>query len=189
MERMDAENLIKLFRGVNRRLSNIIRYNNDPRIKGESVAEHSYFVTFYVMIFGDIVDNIDMERAMKLALIHDIEESISGDLPHTVKVKYPELNLAFEKMNLEITKEIFKGMDDYVELWKEVRECKTKEAKLVLLADIVSAVLYSDNEVKMGNIFMKEIHENGLQRLSKFIDDNREYAFVWKMFNYEFDNI
>ena len=39
--------------GVQRRLTNIIRWNTTPKIVSESVSSHSYFVTLYSMYLSD----------------------------------------------------------------------------------------------------------------------------------------
>ena len=165
----------KVFSIINRRLSNIVRYNNTPKIISENVAEHSFFVTFYVMILGDLIENLNIEKALELALIHDIEESISGDIPHNIKQKYPFLNKSLEDMNLLIASEIFENNNKYVSLWKEERAGITLESKLVLFADILSGYLYTRNELAMGNIFMQEINLEQKNRLIQMLDDTIFY--------------
>ena len=173
-------NIGTLFSKVNRRLSNIERFNNTPRIHKESVAEHSYFVSFYVMVLSEMIPDIDVEKSIKLALLHDIEEIISGDLPHTVKLKYPEFNDTLEKMNLLIVKEIFND-NKYIDLWKEVRLLNTKESKLVHLADMISVLLYTRDEIKMGNEFMEEIYNKERKYIGEFIEKYPEFKFVDKL--------
>ena len=164
----------KLFSIVNRRLSNIIRFNTVARNNKESVAEHSFFVSFYAMFLSDLIEGIDKEKVIKLALIHDLEESISGDIPHNVKDKYPDLNLAIEKMNLEIVKEIFQDEKEYIELWKETRRVDSKEAALMKLCDIISVLLYAEDEIKQGNTFMIPIRENYKKLFNDVVDKNHE---------------
>lgn len=172
----------KTFSIVSRRLSNIIRYNNTPRIKEENVAEHSFFVAFYVMILSDLVPNIDKYRAITLALVHDIEESISGDISHNIKTKYPDLNEALEKMNYLIADEVF-GAGKYLDLWKETRKPETLESKLVLLADKLSAYLYSNDEVDMGNSFMKSIRDKNLKLLQDILYSTPEFSEIRRSLN------
>lgn len=44
----------------------------------ESVADHAYGVALMAMVFSDI-GHMDAERVMKMALLHDLAESITGD--------------------------------------------------------------------------------------------------------------
>ena len=46
--------------------------------KPESVADHSYGTALMAMIFSDI-NNLNTEKTIKMALLHDIAESITGD--------------------------------------------------------------------------------------------------------------
>lgn len=171
-------NIPKLFYTVTRRLSNIERFNNTPRINRESVAEHSYFVAFYCMILSRFVKNIDREKVFKLALVHDIEETISGDLPHDIKLKYPEFNDTLEKMNMSIVKEIFDNNEEFVEVWSESRTTKTKESQLLKLADLLSVLLYARDEFLTGNKFMGQIYTLQIERIVSFISEFPEFEFI-----------
>ena len=171
-------NLSDIFSIVNRRLSNITRFNNTPRICKETVAEHSYFVAFCVMLLSDFLENVNLEKALKLALIHDVEEAISGDLPHDVKMKYPSFNVALEEMNLSIAHEIFGDQIQYIDLWEETRDTKTIEAKLVKFADMFSVLMYCNNEINMGNSYMKDIYSRQLKLINEFIKKNSEFTFA-----------
>jgi putative hydrolases of HD superfamily len=46
----------------------------------ESVADHSYRLALMALIIGFRRDDIDVERAVRLALVHDLPESIAGDV-------------------------------------------------------------------------------------------------------------
>jgi len=172
-------NLNEVF-SVNRRLKNLARFNNISRINTETVAEHSYFVAFYTMLLADKVYGINTELALKLALVHDIEETISGDLPHNVKEKYPEFLLNLEEMNDSIVKDIFSSNGEYLDLWREVRGLETKEARLVHLCDIISVILYTKNEIEMGNTHMIHICEKTRELLNTFVLKYPEFSFVNK---------
>ena len=50
----------------------------------EDVAQHSYLTTLYAMILADLerLDGrkVDVERLLRMALLHDAEESRTGDI-------------------------------------------------------------------------------------------------------------
>ena len=164
---------------LNRRLSNIYRFCNVPRIKDESVAEHSYFVTLYSMVIADIVGNVDKTKIMKMSLLHDSEESISGDFPHPTKERFPTFNEALEEINLFLIKEIFKDNQEYIELWKESRNEDTEEARIVKLADRLSVLVYTNEESELGNSHMMEIYQKEIKKLEEFVRSNPKYNFIW----------
>ena len=45
----------------------------------ESVSDHTYRVTLLAMILSDL-KNLDTEKVLKMSMIHDLPESIIGDL-------------------------------------------------------------------------------------------------------------
>ena len=45
----------------------------------ESVAEHTYSTAIMSMIYSDLHE-FDTEKIIKMALLHDLSESITGDL-------------------------------------------------------------------------------------------------------------
>lgn len=50
-------------------------------VEPESVAEHAFHVVFLVWSLGPRVPNLDLSRAVELALVHDLAEVRFGDLP------------------------------------------------------------------------------------------------------------
>ncbi len=51
----------------------------------ESVAEHTFHVVFLVWAAGSRVSGLDLGRATQLALLHDLGEMRTGDLPRTAQ--------------------------------------------------------------------------------------------------------
>jgi 5'-deoxynucleotidase YfbR-like HD superfamily hydrolase len=102
------------------------RWGNSPRIKENNVAEHSFFVAYYVkeMCKRLPIDDNDLGNILSLALDHDLHESIMVDIPTNVK----------RKVNISCN---------------EIEE----EAKIIKLADLLDALLTCQEEIQMGNHF------------------------------------
>lgn len=114
----------------------------------ESVAEHSFRTAVMTLVLGKGRD-LDLCKAVKMALIHDIAESETGDIVVESKQKYGKHTdrEKFDKITDEEKHEIEKrafgklsGMlggkgDEYFELWKEFEEGKTGEAVFVKQID------------------------------------------------------
>ena len=47
----------------------------------ESVAEHTFRMAFMVLLLEDEFPELDMQKVMRLALLHDLGEAITGDIP------------------------------------------------------------------------------------------------------------
>ena len=162
---MSEENrIVKFIFEQHNRLSCIIRFNNTPTLTSESVAEHSYYVTFLAMMFGDYLHDkgvdIDKELLLKGSLIHDLEEIISGDIIKILKTG--EFKKALDKLNhksMQYLCDVLGGKraEDYYQIWELVKEKQCIEAKIIDLADLLSCLIYSIKEIHCGNRYFKEI--------------------------------
>lgn len=143
------------------RLKHLVRYNNEIRLKDESVAEHQFFVARIVFELKKFYE-FDVDKAIKMALIHDESEIDTTDVPHNVKKKYPAIKKAIKDSEAEF----FSTYDKEIEsLYLEYEENKTTEALVVEYADTLSCIQYSDSEVKLGNFgYMKDVYKNSLKR-------------------------
>jgi len=96
----------------------------------ESVAEHTYSTAIMSMIYSDLHE-FDTEKIIKMALLHDLAESITGDLtPDKIpkKSKCEKENLAMKQILSNIPNKISKS---YYKIWDEYQRASSEEAKLV----------------------------------------------------------
>lgn len=111
---------------------------------GESVAEHSFLTAFLVMIcakdFG-----ADEEKAIKMALVHDAAESITGDIVwQKGKEDIREAKKEKEDKEEKAIREIFnnwEGGEEYISLWDEYKKRETKEAQFVKQMEVLERVI------------------------------------------------
>jgi putative hydrolase of HD superfamily len=118
----------------------------------ESVADHSFGVSFLVMVMADKL-NLDTEKCLRMSLIHEIGESIIGDLT-------PEDEDYSNKAKLEqeaVDKIINDTGLDISELWNELLTKKTKESQLVHDMDKIEMALqaleYENFKVNLTEFF------------------------------------
>lgn len=106
----------------------------------EHVADHIFRATLFVMLFSKKIKGIDEDKALKMVIIHDLGEVLVGDitpLHDTTREEKTEMEKkAMEKMFAKI-----EDGNDWIELWKEAEDQKTKEAKLVKDVDHLEMVL------------------------------------------------
>jgi putative hydrolase of HD superfamily len=111
----------------------------------ETVADHTFAVAVITSLYSDLL-GLDSEKAMKMALLHDLQESITGDIT-------PDSLSEHEKKEKEenAIKEILRDLpDEYLSLWKEYSIGITKEAKLVAQIDRLEMLLQADIYEKSG---------------------------------------
>lgn len=185
------KSMIKFIFEQHSRLSAIIRFNNTPCLTSESVAEHSYYVVFLAMLVGDyLVEkkiNLNKEKLLKMCILHDVEEVVSGDI---IKVlKSGGFRKELEKLNIKsmefLTGVLGKEGKIYFDLWYETKEKETLEARIVDFVDMMAVVVYSVKEIHLGNKYFKEILEYAVKKSLEFSDKIPKIRdFVKELANY-----
>ena len=81
---MDARALIEFLR-VAERLKDAPRHCWTTGGRRESVAEHSWRVALMAMLMADEFPGVDIDKVVRMCLVHDIGEAITGDIPTFLK--------------------------------------------------------------------------------------------------------
>lgn len=137
----DIELLFELgcLRFVNRSWSQFL----NPNVA--NVSEHIFRVSWLAMMIG-YAEKANVEKILKMSLIHDLGESRTGDT-NPVTREYNDQDEA--KAISDIFKNTF--LDGEAEnLYKEYKSRKTKEAKIVKDADNLEVDLEVVEQEKMG---------------------------------------
>ena len=148
------------------RLAFITRYSNMPRIRNESVAEHSFFVASITIQMRQIL-HFDLAKVVTLAIIHDWPEARVDDVSHKVKRDFPEVKKALRQAEGKI-------IEGYApELQVQYRnidsELQTFNHLILHLADAVQCVQYSQAEINLGNKYMDTIYKESVERSCELI--------------------
>lgn len=147
------------FFSTERNLDKVVRFSNQMRIRDESVAEHSYHTAMYAMILADLEisfgNKVDVEKLLRSCLIHDLEESMTGDILHGFKYSDPELLKNMKKMGAQFYDRIIGNLPEHIsekysDLWEEAK-ADNIEGKILEGADKLEALMYSIEEYSLGN--------------------------------------
>jgi len=117
--------------------------------KPETSADHSYMVALMVLVLGK-KRKLDLEKALKLAVVHDLPEAIVGDIITKENWEKGGNMWNSEKLSRErpAAQKLasLAGSREILELWEEFKSQKTPEARFVKdvdrLATIVQAIEY-----------------------------------------------
>lgn len=106
----------------------------------ESVADHVFSMAIMGMIFSDL-ENQDTEKILKMILLHDLAESVIGDMTPDQISK--EEKIAIENKTM---KNILENLPppiqkQYALLWEEYQLNNSKEAKIVHQLDKLEMAL------------------------------------------------
>ncbi|MGI0082181.1 MAG: HD domain-containing protein [Nitrosopumilaceae archaeon] len=96
----------------------------------ESVADHSYNTAVMAMVLADL-KGLDTEKILKMALLHDLAESVIGDFTPQEISKKNKTELENNAM-LDILSRLPPSLaNNYSKVWQEYQEQNSKEAILV----------------------------------------------------------
>ena len=117
----------------------------------ESVADHSFRVALITLVLADR-RGLDSLKAVRMALLHDLAETETGDLTPTQKEADPEASGRAEEEAMEklLTKLPVGVRHPYSEAWREFAESSTEEARLVRDADKLDMVVQASEYQREG---------------------------------------
>ena len=113
----------------------------------ESVADHTYAMAIIGMVLSDS-QKYNTEKILKMVLLHDLAESITGDLTPEQKSKEEKLILENETIE-KILKNLPENLQkQYQNIWNEYQENNSEEARFVHQIDklemALQAKIYSE---------------------------------------------
>lgn len=124
----------------------------------ESVAEHSWRLAVMAMLCADEYPDLDMNKVIKMCLIHDFGEAITGDIPAFLKTagNEKEEDIAVTKLLAKLPADM---QTELQSLFDEMNAKVTPEAKLFKSLDNLEA-LVSHNEADISTWISREYEEN-----------------------------
>jgi putative hydrolase of HD superfamily len=118
----------------------------------ESVAEHSLRVALLAMLLSDLKGK-RADKLVRMALVHDLEEAVTGDIVTFHKTK--EKQKALERSRKGIKKALSvlpKNLQEkYIRLWEETEQLKTADSKFLKQLDYIEQMFQaSEYEHEQG---------------------------------------
>lgn len=113
----------------------------------ESVAAHSFGVSVTAMVLADKLRSegvaVDVEKLLRIALLHDWAETRVGDMPRTATEFFgADIRKGAEKSAFQqIVSEIDSEESLYKSLFEDYEERRSLEAKLVKAADVIDLLV------------------------------------------------
>jgi len=142
------------------RLKSVLRHSWLSSGRQESTAEHSWRLALMVILLAPYSkEPINTEKALKMAIIHDLVEAITGDIPifecHDQNRK--QQKMAAEQQAITEIKNILNSTmgDELYELWQQYEHKTNIEAKFVNALDKIEAQL-QHNEADLSTWLAQE---------------------------------
>ena len=134
-----------------------------PRVRDESVAEHSFFVAAIVMrLHGDYT--FDLGVALQCAISHDVAEVFIDDINHEIKRDFPDVANALKAAERTV-------MNNFPNPFQQgafIYNSSTTEGTIVHLADVIQCLQYAKTEISLGNQgYMLKVEEESTRRIKE----------------------
>jgi len=161
---MEAREFLEIIH-ISERLKDTLRHCKTTKGRAESVAEHSWRTALMALLLKGKFPELDMDKVVRMCLIHDLGECFTGDIP------------VFEKTDNDRELEGYllgqwvKSLPDevsteFTELFKEMNAQETREAKLYKALDKLEALIqhnesplstWSENEFELNKTYAFDI--------------------------------
>lgn len=135
----------------------------------ESIADHVFGVAWIALLLADRAVAagmlVNIEKVLRMALLHDLAEARTGDLPSTIKPYFPgdTLKQAEAQATRDILQPLAENGADYLALWHEYEQRASLEARIVKAADKLDLLLQA-----------REYEKGGAKKLAEFWDNAAE---------------
>jgi putative hydrolase of HD superfamily len=144
----------------------------------EDVAQHSYYTALYAMVLADLEQKrgtkVDVERLLRMALLHDAEEARTGDIHHPFKHQDAAFAEKLDDRALEWFENLMGSLPpdlahEYIRLRRSSREISATEVSILKAADKIEALLWAYEEYLLGNVHVRKalIVEDILSKLDQ----------------------
>ena len=136
---MDARPLLDALH-VAERLKDATRHCYTSGGRHESVAEHSWRISLMAYWVSDIFPEADMNKVIRMCLIHDLGEAFTGDIPTFMKTASDERRE--DALLAEWVSSLPSPFrEEMLALYQEMNERKTLEAKIYKAMDSLEALI------------------------------------------------
>ncbi len=185
---MEARILLKAL-SVAERLKDATRHCYTKNGRHESVAEHSWMMSLMAFLIKDEFPDVNMDKVIRMCIIHDLGEAFTGDIPSFEKI---EENEKTEKLLLYgwINTLPENTRSEMSALFEEMSKRETIEAKVFKAIDSLEALIqhnisdistwipkeyelnktYADDKVAFSEYFKvlrEEIRKDTMQKLGE----------------------
>ncbi|MXQ10391.1 HD domain-containing protein [Microvirga makkahensis] len=124
------------------RLKSTLRSGFTSTGRPESTAEHTWRLCLMALVFADEFGDIDVLRLIKLCIVHDLGEALSGDVPAIMQTEGNSKS-ARERADLAVlTRSLHsEKRAEILSLWEEYEAAQTPEAILAKGLDKLETIL------------------------------------------------
>jgi len=147
------------------RLKSTLRSGFTSVGRPESVAEHTWRLCLMALVFADEFGDIDALRLIKLCIVHDLGEALSGDIPAVMQTEDSGKSVR-ERADLAV---LTRSLDpakraEILSLWEEYEAAASPEAVLAKGLDKLETILQHNQGKNPADSITRSISAMGRGR-------------------------
>ena len=150
------------------KLKDVLRSAHTSNGRQESTAEHTWRLCLMAMVFEPEFEGLDFAKLLKLCIIHDLGEAISGDIPAIAQ--QPDQNKsAQERADLIVLLEPLDELrrTEFLALWDEYENGASPEAIMIKGLDKLETIIQHNQGKNPPDFDYSFNLSYGLQHTSK----------------------
>ncbi|MDO5350597.1 MAG: HD domain-containing protein [Lachnospiraceae bacterium] len=136
---MEIQRFMELM-DLSERLKNHTRHSWTSAGRHESVAEHSWRLTLMAYFVKDEFPQADMDKVIRMCILHDFGEAFTGDIPAFLKTEQ-DSNVERDRISQWVSGLPEPFAKELAELFQEMEALETLEAKIYKALDKMEAVI------------------------------------------------
>lgn len=171
----DAKTIIEFIRYAER-LKTELRHATRSDNQRESVADHTWrLALFLILVAPKLKLEIDLSKALKMTIIHDIVEIEAKDISVLKQINDDALSFQKKKAEILAINKIKKLLGDngqeIYDLWNEYEDSRTNEAKIIKALDKLEGQLqFLEDPIRKFTIYEQDSIELLLNQTKKLCD-------------------
>ncbi len=129
---------------------------------GESLADHCFGVILLTYMLAPMMaTGINREKAVAIAIVHELGETRVGDIPYTALKYFPDKS----EIELQAVEDILAPLPEDISresiaLFKEFEDCETPEARFVKAIDKLDMLITAAEYEKSGFSGLTDFWQN-----------------------------
>lgn len=160
-------------------------------VKQENIAEHSHQVAVIAHLLAVIRNQyfngkLNPEKAATIALYHEVSETKLSDISHVTKYHNPHITREFKKLEeiseLECLSSLPVELQQHFESLLVQSRVDKEYKSVVKAADLLSAYLKAQDEIRFGNDEFIPVKERLDGLLASFIETMPEVKYLMNVF-------
>jgi putative hydrolases of HD superfamily len=163
-------------------LKNIMRSSYTSNGRNESTAEHTWRLALLALVFEDELSYLNFSKVLKMCLVHDLGETINGDVPAVEKQNFPNKDIQERNDLLRLTRSLDEPLrSSLLSLWEEYEAGLTEEAIAVKALDKLETILQHNQGINPENFN----YEFNLTYGEKYTDQHPLFKSIRTILNAE----